>query len=48
MKQALELMYGGEFMNKGPEEAVDFLRFFIGNSRGWGYIHTHEQCSKAT
>ena len=37
MKGTLELMWGGgegeEFMNKGSEEALDFLEFFAENSR---------------
>ncbi|RVW73354.1 Retrovirus-related Pol polyprotein from transposon 17.6 [Vitis vinifera] len=35
MKQLLETMCGGDFMNKNPEEAMDFLSYVAEVSRGW-------------
>ncbi|RVW63877.1 hypothetical protein CK203_055701 [Vitis vinifera] len=35
MKQLLETMCGGDFMSKNPEEAMDFLSYVAGVSRGW-------------
>ena len=34
MKQLLETMYGGDFMSKNPEEAMDFLNYVDEVSRG--------------
>nr|CAN68087.1 hypothetical protein VITISV_016852 [Vitis vinifera] len=34
MKQLLETMYGGDFMSKNPEEAMDFLNYVAEVSRG--------------
>ena len=35
MKQLLETMCGGDFMNKNPEEAIGFLNYVVEVSRGW-------------
>ena len=35
MKQLLKMMCGGDFMSKNPEEAMDFLSYVAGVSRGW-------------
>ncbi|KAJ9678890.1 hypothetical protein PVL29_020938 [Vitis rotundifolia] len=35
MKQLLETMCGGDFMNKNSEEAMDFLSYIAEVSRGW-------------
>ena len=35
MKQFLETMCGRDFMNKNPEEAMDFLNYVAEVSRGW-------------
>ena len=33
MKQLLETMCGGDFMNKHPEEAMDFLNYVAETSK---------------
>ena len=35
MKQLLETMYGGDFMSKHPEEAMDFLNYVAETSKAW-------------
>ena len=35
MKQLLETMYGGDFLRKNPEEALDFLNYEAEASKGW-------------
>ena len=35
MKQLLETMCGGGFLNKNPEEALDFLNYVTEASKGW-------------
>ena len=35
MKQLLETMYGGDFLSKNPEDAMDFLNYLAEASKGW-------------
>ena len=35
MKQLLETMCGGEFLNKNPDEAMDFLNYVVETSKAW-------------
>ena len=35
MKQFLEIMCGGDFMSKHPEEAMDFLNYVAETSKAW-------------
>ena len=35
MKQLLETMYGGDFLSKHPDEAMDFLNYVAETSKGW-------------
>ena len=35
MKQLLETMCGGDFLSKHLDEAMDFLNFVAGTSKGW-------------
>ena len=35
MKQLLETMWGGDFLSKHPEEAMDFLSYVVETSKGW-------------
>ena len=35
MNQFLETMYGGDFMSKHPEEAMDFLHYVAETSKSW-------------
>ena len=35
MKQFLETMCGGDFLSKNPKEALDFLNYVVGTSKGW-------------
>ena len=35
MKQLLETMCGGDFLNKNPNEAMDFLNYVDETSKGW-------------
>ena len=35
MKQLLETMCGGDFLNKNPNEAMDFLNNVDETSKGW-------------
>ncbi|RVW98976.1 hypothetical protein CK203_033861 [Vitis vinifera] len=42
MKQLLETMYGGDFMSKNPEEAMDFLSYVAELSRGWDEPNARE------
>ena len=35
MKQLLEIMCGGDFMSKHPEEAKDFLNYVAETSKAW-------------
>ena len=35
MKQLLETMCGGDFLNKNPDEAMDILNYVAGTSKGW-------------
>ena len=35
MKQLLETMCGGDFLNKHPDEAMDFLNYVAETSKGW-------------
>ena len=35
MKKLQETMFGGEFMSKNPEEALDFLSYVAEASKGW-------------
>ena len=35
MKQLLETMWGGDFLSKNPEEALDFLGYVVEASKGW-------------
>ena len=35
MKQLLEIMCGGDFMSKHPEEAMDFLNYMAETSKAW-------------
>ncbi|KAL6313690.1 hypothetical protein AAG906_010108 [Vitis piasezkii] len=42
MKQLLEMMCGGDFMSKNPEEAMDFLSYVAEVSRGWDESNARE------
>ncbi|RVW23151.1 hypothetical protein CK203_090226 [Vitis vinifera] len=42
MKQLLETMCGGDFMNKNPEEAMDFLSYVAEVSKGWNEPNARE------
>ncbi|KAL6310713.1 hypothetical protein AAG906_022550 [Vitis piasezkii] len=42
MKQLLEIMCGGDFMSKNPEEAMDFLSYVAEVSRGWDEPNVRE------
>ena len=42
MKQLLEMMCGGDFMSKNPEEAMDFLSYVTEVSRGWDEPNVRE------
>ena len=35
MKQLLETMFGGDFLSKNPDEAMDFLNYVAKTSKGW-------------
>ena len=35
MKQLLEIMCGGDFLSKNPDEAMDFLNYVAETSKGW-------------
>ena len=35
MNQLLETMCGGDFLSKHPDEAMDFLNYVAGTSKGW-------------
>ena len=35
MRQLLETMYGGDFLSKHPDEAMDFLNYVAETSKGW-------------
>ena len=35
MKQLLETMCGDDFLNKHPDEAMDFLNYVAETSKGW-------------
>ena len=35
MKQLLETMCGGDFLNKNPDEAMDFLNYVAETSKAW-------------
>ena len=35
MKQLLETMCGGDFLNKHPDEAMDFLNYVAETSKAW-------------
>ena len=35
MKQLLEIMCGGDFLSKYPDEAMDFLNYVAETSKGW-------------
>ena len=35
MKQLLETMCGGDFLNKNPDEAMDFLNYVVETSKAW-------------
>ena len=35
MKQLLETMFGGDFLSKHPDEAMDFLNYVAETSKGW-------------
>ena len=35
MKQLLETMCGGDFMNKNPKEAMNFLNYVVETSKAW-------------
>ena len=35
MKQMMETMCGGDFLNKHPKEALDFLSYVVEASKGW-------------
>ncbi|RVW68909.1 hypothetical protein CK203_064292 [Vitis vinifera] len=42
MKQLLEMMCGGDFLSKNPEEAMDFLSYVAEVSRGWDEPNARE------
>ena len=42
IKQLLETMCKGYFMSKNPEEAMDFLSYVVGVSRGWDEPNARE------
>ena len=35
MRQLLEIMCGGDFLSKHPEEAMEFLSYVAETSKGW-------------
>ena len=35
MKRLLKTMCGGDFLNKNPDEAMDFLNYVAETSKGW-------------
>ena len=35
MKQLLEIMCGGDFLSKNPDEAMNFLNYVAKTSKGW-------------
>ena len=35
MKKLLETMCGGDFLNKNPDEAMDFLNYVAETSKAW-------------
>ena len=35
MKQLLETMWEGDFLNKNPDEAMDFLNYVAETSKAW-------------
>ena len=43
MKQLLETMYGGDFLGKNPEEALDFLGYVAEVSKGWDEPNPREK-----
>ena len=42
MKQLLETMYGGNFMSKNLEEAMDFLNYVAETSKSWDELNPRE------
>ena len=42
MKQLLETMCGGDFLSKNPKEALDFLNYVTGASKGWDESNPRE------
>ena len=42
MKQLLETMCGGDFLNKNPNEAMDFLNYVAETSKGWDVPNPRE------
>ena len=42
MKQLLETMCGGDFLNKNPDEAMDFLNYVTETSKGWDELNPRE------
>ena len=43
MKQLLETMCGGDFLNKNPNEAMDFLNYVAETSKGWDEPNPREE-----
>ena len=42
MKQLLETMCGGDFLNKNPDEAMDFLSYVAETSKAWDELNPRE------
>ena len=42
MKQLLETMFGGDFLSKNPDEAIDFLNYLAETSKGWDELNLRE------
>ena len=42
MKQLLETMYGGDFLSKHPDEAMDFLNYVAETSKAWDELNPRE------
>ena len=42
MKQLMEIMCGGDFLSKHPDEAMDFLNYVAETSKGWDELNPRE------
>ena len=43
MRQFVEMMGNGEFMNKSPDEACDYFDLLAGNAQVWETTNTSER-----